>query len=335
VLFLAASMIFAVPVAAKLTALAVFAGFAAYALLTPWRKYPVERKRSWIKRWLKHPAEALIFHSVAWFFRLLPLEWTSWIIGRIMEIVGPRMKRHKVMRKNLAEIMPENCNKKFMRKVWNNWGRVYGEGFHFRTYARNEGKCITFRNMELLQTARNNAEPFIVCVPHMGYMGLASIVFAKISERACGITYRFPNNPLTNDVLMENYGQQSSGGTKYLPIGNSLLTARILAANGAVAINPDHRFKGGEQILFFGKPAKTSTGVARLAQKFGASVLVLHVRRVKGARHEIVFDELMRIPSTGDAAKDELNGMQIVNDAIERAVRQSPDEYLWMHGRWD
>jgi hypothetical protein len=51
-------------------------------------------------------------------------------------------------------------------------------------------------------------------------------------------------------------------------------------------------------------------------------------------KHEIVFDEIINLPHTDDNDTDDINGMKIVNDAMERVIRAKPDEYLWMHNRW-
>ena len=58
------------------------------------------------------------------------------------------------------------------------------------------------------------------------------------------------------------------------------------------------------------------------------------MERTHGAHHEIVFDEFINIPNTGNKESDEINGMKMVNDAMARIIRKKPDEYLWMHRRW-
>ena len=99
-------------------------------------------------------------------------------------------------------------------------------------------------------------------------------------------------------------------------------------------INSDQRFHGAPEIDFMGIPAPTSTGLSQLARKFNLPILVGHVERTNGAKHEIVLDEFINVPHTDDATADELNGMKLVNESMARIIKQKPEEYLWMHKRW-
>ena len=109
---------------------------------------------------------------------------------------------------------------------------------------------------------------------------------------------------------------------------------RALRNGEVLNINPDQRFHGAPYLDFMGVPARTSTGLANLAIKFNLPILLAHVERTHGAHHEIVFDEFINIPNTGNKESDEINGMKMVNDAMARIIRKKPDEYLWMHRRW-
>ena len=333
VAFLAAIAVFDIDRVYLLASLVIYAGFAVYALFAPEREYAVKRERPWKKKWIFHPAEALAYHSAVWLLRLLPLSWLSYISGALLEIVGPFTKAHKIARRNLAVVMPENNNEEFLKKMWNNWGRTFGEGLKFKTYRKKLKKYISFSNRELFDDVNKNCRPYLVCVPHSGNMGITTLSFLGF-DVPVGITYKFPSNPLMNDVMLENYGLGQVKEIRFIPVGSAVQIFRTLRQNGVVNINPDQRISDGETLSFFGHPAKTSVGVARIALKLDVPILVAHVRRTRGPRHEIFFDEVLRLSKTGDANADEINGMQMLNDAMERAARQSPSEYLWMHKRW-
>ena len=101
-----------------------------------------------------------------------------------------------------------------------------------------------------------------------------------------------------------------------------------------LTINSDQRIHEAPYIDFIGVPARTSTGLSRLARSFNLPVLIAHVERTHGAHHKIIFDEFINIPHTDDANADEINGMKLVNDAMARVIKRKPDEYLWIHRRW-
>ena len=82
---------------------------------------------------------------------------------------------------------------------------------------------------------------------------------------------------------------------------------------------------------FFGVPAYTGTGVARLARLSGASVVPgFPYRRKDGTGYDLVVGPpLDRFPShdlTQDAAR--------VNEIIEQAICLHPDQYLWQYKRF-
>ena len=230
---------------------------------------------------------------------------------------------------NLNKIMPECANRDFTRRVWNNWGRSFVEGLKFRAYRKNMDKYITFRNHSMLF----ERPQFILAMPHYGYMGIMALAFVN-SGLKIAVTYRSPSNPLTNDILLQNYGYGYVREAHFIPTGNAIPMVRALRDGEILNINSDQRVHAAPYIDFMGVPAKTATGIAQLARKFELPVLIGHVERTGGIKHEIVFDEIINMPHTDDSESDEINGMKLVNAAMERVIRAKPDEYLWMHNRW-
>ena len=173
----------------------------------------------------------------------------------------------------------------------------------------------------------------MLAMPHFGYMGLMAASFVN-SGLTIAVTYKQARNPLTNDIVLRNYGCGMIRETHFIPVGNAIPMVRALRNGEVLNINSDQRFHGAPYIDFMGVPARTSTGLAQLARKFDLPILMAHVERIHGAKHEIVFDEFINIPHTDDAESDEINGMKLVNQSMERIIKNKPDEYLWMHKRW-
>ena len=332
--FLLATAVFHIDYIYLIPIAVIFVGFAIYAIFSPWKKYAVERQpRTFQKKWFGHPLEAISYHSFVWIFKMLPLPVLSWLGGKVLETVGPYTKANKIAARNLSIIWPEHNNPKFLKKMWNNWGRVFVEGLKFKTYLRNMDKYIEFQNRELFDKMNREGRPYIVSIPHSGNMGVTTLSFLE-AIWPVGITYKFPSNPLMNDVLLSNYGAGIVKEVEFIPVGNAVSMLRVLRGDGVLNINSDQRINGADILKFFGYPARTSTGVARFALKLNIPVLICHMERVRGAKCRICYDEVLHLPKTGDVAADELVGMQMVNDALERSARHSPSEYLWMHRRW-
>ena len=326
--FLIITAIFHIDAIYLLPIAAVYAALAIMSVFIPWPEINVEKPRNAIKRWWKHPRELFGFRIINTIIYFVPLSALSWLGGLALQTFGPMIKRRKrIMTQNLNMIIPDHANDEFMKRVWNNWGRSFAEGF--ATYIKHMDKYISFRNRDML----HKYPQFMLAMPHFGYMGLMAASFVN-SGLTIAVTYKQARNPLTNDIVLRNYGCGMIRETHFIPVGNAIPMVRALRNGEVLNINSDQRFHGAPYIDFMGVPARTSTGLAQLARKFDLPILMAHVERIHGAKHEIVFDEFINIPHTDDAESDEINGMKLVNQSMERIIKNKPDEYLWMHKRW-
>ncbi|MBU2481588.1 MAG: lysophospholipid acyltransferase family protein, partial [Proteobacteria bacterium] len=84
---------------------------------------------------------------------------------------------------------------------------------------------------------------------------------------------------------------------------------------------------------FFGRPACTNNGLAKLVLKTKPVVLPGFMRSEK---EKFILEILPEIPlqETGDPIKDIENNTQAYVSAIESMVRRHPEQYFWVHNRW-
>jgi KDO2-lipid IV(A) lauroyltransferase len=86
-------------------------------------------------------------------------------------------------------------------------------------------------------------------------------------------------------------------------------------------------------VPFFGRLASTSRSAAVLALRTGAPIVPVFIRREQGFRHVVSFEPALPRPENGgEAAVIELTTR--CTEAIERAIRAAPEQWLWMHDRW-
>ncbi|MCK6569560.1 lysophospholipid acyltransferase family protein [Myxococcota bacterium] len=112
---------------------------------------------------------------------------------------------------------------------------------------------------------------------------------------------------------------------------------RALEANSVVAFVLDQHEAGTGRCVvpFFGRPAATSTGLARLAARSGAPVLPVFTHRAADGVHEVDIFPAVALPAgrgagEGAAARNTAHLVSVVEDA----VRRHPDQWLWIHRRW-
>jgi Kdo2-lipid IVA lauroyltransferase/acyltransferase len=86
-------------------------------------------------------------------------------------------------------------------------------------------------------------------------------------------------------------------------------------------------------VPFFGTPASTPRAAADLVYRTGAPALVTFAPRGADGRYHCTAAEL-DVPRTGDAEADALELTRRFSAAAEEAIRQVPEQWVWMHQRW-
>jgi KDO2-lipid IV(A) lauroyltransferase len=86
---------------------------------------------------------------------------------------------------------------------------------------------------------------------------------------------------------------------------------------------------------FFGLPASTNAGLARIALRADAPIVpVFIVREGWRARHRVHVLPIMQVERTDDMQADVAHNTQRMSDVFEDMVRRYPEQWLWMHKRW-
>jgi len=112
---------------------------------------------------------------------------------------------------------------------------------------------------------------------------------------------------------------------------------KALSQNRVVGILIDQRAKRSEGVWadFFGRKAPTTPGLAVLAMKTGAPVLPVFMIRNGFQKHRLIIQEPLELIHTGDIQKDVEANTQLFNDTLESMIRQYPDQWFWVHQRWE
>jgi len=91
----------------------------------------------------------------------------------------------------------------------------------------------------------------------------------------------------------------------------------------------------GAFVDFFGVPASTNTGLARIALRADAPIVpVFIVRQGRSARHKVYVLPIMEAEHTGDMQRDVLATTARLSAVFEEMVRRFPEQWLWVHRRW-
>jgi len=91
----------------------------------------------------------------------------------------------------------------------------------------------------------------------------------------------------------------------------------------------------GVFVPFFGIPACTGSGLARIARKTGAAVVPgFLLWSETEQRYVLTFGEELTLQKTNDVEADAFANTALFARVTEEYIRAYPDQWLWLHRRW-
>ena len=219
--------------------------------------------------------------------------------------------------------------------VYDSLGRLLAECALFpRLNPSTLQQVVSFEGLEHYQAAKAQKRGIVFLTAHLGAWELGAFAHA-LNGFPLHVLYRPLDNPWLNG-LVNRY--RTLSGNRLIDKRDSareVLTA--MARNETVGILADQNTLSEEGVFvdFFGIPACTTTGIAKIALRTGAAVVpAFCVWDPLSQRFRVVFDQPLELRATGDAETDIRVATQEMTSVIERYVRNYPDQWLWIHGRW-
>jgi KDO2-lipid IV(A) lauroyltransferase len=90
----------------------------------------------------------------------------------------------------------------------------------------------------------------------------------------------------------------------------------------------------GVFVPFFGHAASTSRSVALLALRTGTPIIPIFIQREGVGRHRVIVEPPLPLPPSNDLDRAIVELTALCTQAIETAVRRTPEQWLWSHDRW-
>jgi KDO2-lipid IV(A) lauroyltransferase len=182
--------------------------------------------------------------------------------------------------------------------------------------------------------ARTESGGVIVFTAHLGTWDLGA---AAMSAQGVplSVVHRGFGNPHVEQLMSAVRGE----GVEELRMGRSVLgVLRALRAGRKVVLLLDQNAHRDEGVFvpFFGRPACTRSGPALIAMRWGFPVVPAFVRREEDGRsHVIRIAPALELGGLGDDSDEALvANVAHMTRIIEEAIRQAPEQWLWLHRRW-
>ena len=154
-----------------------------------------------------------------------------------------------------------------------------------------------------------------------------------------GYPLHYTARPLDNprlDALVNRY-RSLSGNKPIFKNESARAMLRTLKAAGTIGILADQNTMRDEGIFvdFFGVPACTTTGIARVALHTAAAVVPGYaVWDESLQKYRLRFEPPLNLVRTGDVERDVIENTQRFANVIEEIIRKYPDQWVWVHARW-
>jgi Kdo2-lipid IVA lauroyltransferase/acyltransferase len=259
----------------------------------------------------------------------IALGWTVYVLHLRLRRVGMR---------NLALALPETSRHeraRILRGVFTSLGRQLAELCLFPKYTKeNVGKVVVYDGFENFERALARGKGVLFLTAHLGAWELSAF-----SHSLQGHPLKIVMRPLDNiylDRLLRQYrtmhGNETVDKDDFV---RGLLSAMKNGETVGILMDTNMTPPQGVFVDFFGIPACTASGLARIALRTDASVVPgFTVWDPVLRKYRLRFDPAVTLIRTGNDDADAVTNTGLFTKIIEDYVRRYPDQWLWVHRRW-
>jgi len=289
-----------------------------------------------VSEWLIGQSALLVMKTL----RRLPVDTALDFADRWARRLGPLFGRHRVALDNLRQAFPEKPEAEIQQiasDMWGHMARLAGEYIFLDQIFDFDPETKSGRRIEVkgeayfLRVAAEKA-PHIIFTGHLGNFELLPVAGLSFGMPVTSM-FRPPNNRYIADYIYKSR-TGAMGGLLRSRSGAALELARILEAGGNIGVLVDQKFLNGLPTTFFGRPCESSPLLARLVRNFECDVYPSRCTRLPNTRFRLQMEEKLTLPRLPNGRVDIQQTAQLLNDTVERWIREDPAQWMWFHKRW-
>lgn len=185
----------------------------------------------------------------------------------------------------------------------------------------------TITGMEHIERAQAEGKGVLLCGSHLTTIDISGRIMAY--HVVADVLYRPNANPLMDYAIMKARSRVNDGA---IHRKDTRQLIRNLRKGHIVWYAPDQDYSHNQNVFvpFFGVQAATIVATSRIAKLSGCAVIPFFCFREPHGRYRIEIQPALDNFPTDD---DEADATRI-NQILEAAIRQAPDQYLWVHRRF-
>jgi len=257
-------------------------------------------------------------------------------LGQLVYLLHGKLRR--VGMRNLQLAFPEKSaheRRRILRGEFTSLGRQLAEVCLFPSYTReNVTKVVVYDGFENFERAEARGKGVIYLTAHLGGWELSAFSHS-IRGHPLHVVMRGMDNPFLDRFITHLRTMHGNRAVDKDNFVRGLLSAMKAGETVGILMDTNMTPPQGVFVDFFGIPACTASGLARIALRTDAAVVpgfTIWDRKLR--KYRLRFDPALALIRTGDEEADIVANTALFTKVIEQYVRLYPDQWLWVHRRW-
>jgi len=258
------------------------------------------------------------------------------LIARIAWLAVPRLR--EVGLRNLSLALPDvpaTERERLLRLEYRNLGWQLAEFAKMSGYtSESASRFIRYEGLDNFLAARDRGNGVLVLTGHLGAWELSSY-YHSLAGYPMGMVIRRLDNPLVDRMVNAIRCRHGNRVLHKDDFARGLIGAMRSGETVGILMDTNMTPPQGVFVPFFGVPACTASGLARVALKTGAAVVPGFLLWEESEQKYVLhFLPEVALVSTGDSEADAIENTARLTAVLEEVIRRHPDQWLWMHRRW-
>jgi len=257
------------------------------------------------------------------------LAWKVYVLHFRLRRVGMR---------NLELAFPEKSRReraRILRGVFTSFGRQVAEVCLFPKYTReNVSKVVVYDGFENFERALARSKGVLFLTAHLGGWELSAFAHS-LQGYPLHVVMRPLDNPYLDRLTRQYRTMHGNSMVDKDDFVRGLLSAMKAGETVGILMDTNMTPPQGVFVDFFGIPACTASGLARIALRTDAAVVPgFTIWDPALRKYRLRFDPEVKLIRTGNDDADAMANTALFTKIIEDYVRRYPDQWLWVHRRW-
>jgi KDO2-lipid IV(A) lauroyltransferase len=262
----------------------------------------------------------------------------AFAIGLAQVVYLLHFRLRQVGMRNLEMVFPEKSvaeRRCILRGVFTSLGRQLAELCQFPKYTpENIDEVVVYDALENYERAYAQKKGVLFLTAHFGGWELSAFAHS-LHGHWLHIVMRPMDNQYLDRLLQHVRTMHGNKTVAKDDFVRGLLAAMRAGETVGILMDTNMTPPQGIFVDFFGIPACTASGLARIALRTNAAVVPgFTIWDPALNKYRLRFDPALELIRTGDLEADIAANTQMFTKVIEDYVRKYPDQWLWVHRRW-